>query len=66
MRIDKLFRPYIKGTKSPITTKWYRTSEEAEEWGKTFANNRYGVEIKSKEINDILKNRKRMGFRGLL
>lgn len=58
----QLFRPYKNN--SPVTTKWYRTYEEAMEWGETFAKD--GFEIKTKDINELLINRKKTGFRGLI
>lgn len=60
-----LFRPYTKRNERPITTKWYRTEEEALEWGKTL-NNKEDIIILHKDTNSLLKNRKKSGFRGLV
>lgn len=62
---DIFFRPYKKGTNKPITTKWYRTHDEALDWGKTFTNNQE-IDIKQKEVNQLLKKRYKTGFRGLI
>jgi len=58
---DKLFRPYSNG--KPVTTKWYRTKEEALDWASIL--NRGNIDIREIDINDAVKNRKKTGFRGL-
>lgn len=60
--LDKLFRPYQNGR--PVTTKWYRTREEAVDWGKTFPKGK--IDIVSKDVNELLRKRKKTGFRGLI
>jgi hypothetical protein len=63
---DNLFRPYLKGTNKPVTKKWFRDEHEALDWGKTFMHHGEQIEVKTKDVNTLLKNRKRTGFRGLL
>ena len=64
----KLYRPYYVGSSldgSPVTTKWYRTKEEAKSWAKAFVGWRK-FKIVSKDVNTLMKNRKKTGFRGLI
>ena len=63
MEMKKLYRPYTQDNK-PITTKWYSDKEEAKQSGEMF----YGKNIKviQKDINSLLKKRKKTGFRGLI
>ena len=63
---NSLFRPYIKGTKRPITRIWYRTRNEASDSAKYFIGNNQEFEVIEKDINSVVKNRKKTGFRGLI
>lgn len=63
--MNKLYRAYVG--KRPVTTVWRRTKKEAIEdfdvYGRPSDSNKTVVE---RDINDLLKNRKKTGFRGLL
>lgn len=63
---EKLYRPYLKNTNTPITRKWFWEEKEAKEWGETFKKPNEDIEIHSKELNEAVKNRKKTGLHGLV
>jgi len=60
---DKLYRAYVK--ESPVTKVWRRNYEEAIDDLKMFRPNQQGHVI-SKPYEEVMKNRKKTGFRGIL
>jgi len=59
---DKLHRAYVGG--SPVTKVWRRNYEEAIEDLKMFRPSEKG-NVVSKPYEEVVKNRKKTGFRGV-
>ena len=60
---EYLYRAYIE--KTPVTKVWRRTPKEAEEDLLIFRRGQKGTII-AKPLVEVVKNRKKTGFRGIL
>lgn len=61
---NNLYRPYYNKNKRPVTRIWYRTEKEATETAKAFTQEPFNVV--SRDVNLLVKNRRKTGFRGLI